>query len=178
MVQHTTAVQQLADQVSGLTLDAVAKKYPKLHPEINPYDLYRAHISNIVSDITGVDSSIVYPAVQWTQGLDKGDFVLAAPALRIKGAKPDALAKEWAAKFPENDPLIETPVPNGPFISFFAKSKPLVSTVIPMIQQLGKTYGKNPYLGLKDQNDPSQGNKRIVRSLSPYTYSCHLAHSL
>jgi arginyl-tRNA synthetase len=166
MVQHTTAVQQLADQVSGLTLDAVAKKYPKLHPEINPYDLYRAHISNIVSDITGVDSSIVYPAVQWTQGLDKGDFVLAAPALRIKGAKPDALAKEWAAKFPENDPLIETPVPNGPFISFFAKSKPLVSTVIPMIQQLGKTYGKNPYLGLKDQNDPSQGNKRIIVEFS------------
>jgi arginyl-tRNA synthetase len=62
--------------------------------------------------------------------------------------------------------LIETPVPNGPFISFFAKSKPLVSTVIPMIQQLGKTYGKNPYLGLKDQNDPSQGNKRIIVEFS------------
>jgi arginyl-tRNA synthetase len=103
---HQSAVQHLVDQVGGLTLDAVTKKYPQTHPEINPFDLYRAHLSNVLAEVSGVDPAIIYPAAQWTQGLDKGDFVLAVPALRVKGTKPDVLASEWAAKVRQPSPRI------------------------------------------------------------------------
>lgn len=72
-------------------------KYPNCFPDINPVDIYRSHITSILTKITGVDSKIVYPALQWTATLDKGDIVLPIPALRIKG-KPDALGSEWVSK--------------------------------------------------------------------------------
>lgn len=91
-------MDQLAQRVEGLSLAGLAQKYPTAHPEINPLDLYRAHLSDVMSKISGVETSIIYPVVMWTQGLDKGDFVVAVPALRIKGQKPDVLAQEWAEK--------------------------------------------------------------------------------
>jgi arginyl-tRNA synthetase len=93
---NPAGIDQLTALVNGLTLDSIAEKYPQAHPEINPLDLYRAHLSNVLAGISGVDPQIVYPAINWTTGLDKGDFVLAVPALRIKGQKPDALATKWA----------------------------------------------------------------------------------
>lgn len=95
---QTNAIQQLVDKAGGLTLDSIAQAYPNAHPEANPLDAYRAHISNVLSDISGVSREIIYPVVSWTAALEKGDFVIAVPALRIKGPKPDVLAAEWAAK--------------------------------------------------------------------------------
>ena len=95
---QSNAIDQLAQRVDGLTLQSLAQKYPTASFESNPLDLYRAHLSNVLSEISGVDTSIIYPVVMLTQSLDKGDFVVAVPALRIKGSKPDVLAQEWAAK--------------------------------------------------------------------------------
>lgn len=95
-------IDQLTTLVSGLSLDSIAEKYPQAHPEINPLDFYRAHVSNVLAGISGVDSQIIYPAINWTTGLDKGDFVLAVPALRLKGQKPDALAIKWAEEVKSN----------------------------------------------------------------------------
>lgn len=94
----TSQLEQLVQKVEGLSLDAFTEKYPNCHPEINPFDLYRAHLSSVLAEITGVDTKIIYPALAWTASLDKGDLVLPAPALRIKGKKPDELAAEWGAK--------------------------------------------------------------------------------
>lgn len=90
--------EELAAKVSGLSLDDLTAKYPNCYPTINPFDLYRGHLANILHDITGVDHKIIYPNLQWTSGLDKGDIILAAPSLRVKGRKPDELAKEWLDK--------------------------------------------------------------------------------
>ncbi|KAK3368619.1 hypothetical protein B0H63DRAFT_497804 [Podospora didyma] len=160
------SLDQLAKQVDRLSLDAVAEKYPNVNPSQNPLDLYRGHLANLLEGITGVDPKIIYPQLLWTSGLDKGDFVLAAPALRIKGKKPDELAKEWAEKFPENDPLFEKPVLVNYFLSFFIKGAPLVKSVLPMIRELGSDFGRNTSLGLKDPKDPSQGKKRIIVEFS------------
>ena len=88
----------LLKKVEGLSLEAIEKKYPNCHPEINPFDLYRAHLADVLAEVTGVDTKIIYPQLSWTASLDKGDIVLATPALRIKGKKPDELAKEWTEK--------------------------------------------------------------------------------
>ncbi|PFH61430.1 hypothetical protein XA68_17416 [Ophiocordyceps unilateralis] len=139
-------------------------RYPGCFPDRNPVDIYRAHITSILHGITGVDPSIIYPAVQWTATLDKGDLTLATPALRVKG-KPDELAKQWLEKWPDS-PLVETPKQVGPFIQFFFKPGPLTKTVIPMALSHSSDFGANPALGLKDQNDPSKGRKRMVLEYS------------
>ena len=65
---------------------------------VNPVDVYRAHISKELAALTGLDTTEIYPRLQWTQTLEKGDLVLPVPALRIKGKKPNDLAEELAEK--------------------------------------------------------------------------------
>lgn len=91
-------MEQLAQKVEGMSLEAIADAYPNCHPELNPFDFYRAHIASILSGISGVEPKIIFSALSWTTSLDKGDLILAAPALRVKGQKPDELAKQWSEK--------------------------------------------------------------------------------
>ncbi|KAI2617938.1 arginyl-tRNA synthetase [Hypomontagnella submonticulosa] len=159
-------MNQLLLKLDHLTLDSIAEKYPATYPEINPLDLYRVHISEVLAPITGVAAEKIHPVIQWTNALDKGDFTLPIPALRIKGAKPDALGAEWVAKFPDDDPLFEKPTAAGAFLSFFIKGAPLAQSLIPMIRSLGVDYGRNRFLGLKNPKNPSEGKKRIVVEFS------------
>lgn len=109
------SIADLAQKVDGLSLDALADKYPGCHPEINPLDLYRAHLANVLEPITGVkDVKLIYKNLQWTSGLGKGDLTLPIPSLgleepkdpkdtsqkpkKINNAKLAQLAKEWAEK--------------------------------------------------------------------------------
>ena len=94
----STPMEQLVKQVDGLSLDAITDSFPNCHPTINPFDLYRAHLAKVLGEVTGVDTKVIYPNLQWTLGLDKGDFALATPSLRLKGKKFDELAKEWTEK--------------------------------------------------------------------------------
>jgi hypothetical protein len=88
----------LVDRLSALGFNESLHRYPNCHPEVNPTDVYRAHLTSILTELTGVDAAIVYPALAWTQTLEKGDLVLPVPALRVKGKKPTELAGEWAEK--------------------------------------------------------------------------------
>ena len=91
-------LDELAKLVDGLSFQDAEEKYPNCYPSKDPFDFYRAHLADVLTKVTGVDPKIVYPALQWTTGLDKGDVIVAVPALRIKGKKPDELAKEFAEK--------------------------------------------------------------------------------
>lgn len=120
-------MEQLAQKVDGMSLDAIADKYPNCHPEINPFDFYRAHLSNVLADISGVDPKIIYPALSWTSSLDKGDLILAAPALRVKGQKPDELAKQWGEKVADgraHDAVGALTMPSSPTTTPSSSSRP------------------------------------------------------
>jgi arginyl-tRNA synthetase len=101
MAATAAASETLSEKLKALNVSYPLPTYPNCHPEINPVDIYRAHLTTILTEITGVDAKIVYPALQWTQTLEMGDLVLPVPALRIKGKKPDELAKVWAEKVRE-----------------------------------------------------------------------------
>lgn len=68
------------------------------NPNGNPIDVYRAHITELVHQVSGVDPAIILPAIQWTNQLENGDLQLPIPALRIKGKKPAELSEEWLPK--------------------------------------------------------------------------------
>ncbi|TVY17327.1 Cytoplasmic arginine--tRNA ligase [Lachnellula arida] len=155
----------LADKLKSLSLTTPLPKYANCYPEANPVDIYRAHITSILTEVTGVDAAVIYPALQWTQTLEKGDLVLPIPALRVKGKKPDELAAEWLEKFPES-PLIHKPSTAGTFLQFFFKVEKLAQILIPSILKQDKQFGQNPYLGLKDPTDESKGRKKILVEFS------------
>ena len=69
---------------------------PECFPSLNPFDVYRIHLANALSEVTGVQPKTIYPLLQRTATLDKGDLLLPVPALRIKGERPDVLASRWA----------------------------------------------------------------------------------
>jgi arginyl-tRNA synthetase len=91
------AASTLSEKLKDLSLATPLPEYPNCYPEVNPVDIYRAHLTEILTKVTGVDAALVYPALQWTQTLEKGDLVLPIPALRVKGKKPPELAAEWVA---------------------------------------------------------------------------------
>lgn len=88
----------LADKLKALSLSTPLPTYPNCFPDLNAVDIYRAHLTELLHGVTGVGKDIIYPALQWTQTLEKGDLVLPIPALRIKGKKPNELAAEWVEK--------------------------------------------------------------------------------
>ncbi|GKT88935.1 arginyl-tRNA synthetase [Colletotrichum tofieldiae] len=157
---------QLTAQLEKLSIGKL-ESFPGCYPDANPVDVYRSHITSLLYDVTGVEKTIIYNALQWTQSLDKGDLVLAVPALRIKGKKPAELTAEWLEKFPES-PLIEKPISfqNGSFLQFWFKTGPLSQLLIPQVRNRGQTFGKNPNNGLKNPEDPSQGKKKIIVEFS------------
>ncbi|KAJ6445556.1 Diacylglycerol O-acyltransferase 2A [Purpureocillium lavendulum] len=158
-------MELFANHVKGMSLDSVRKSFPSACPEANPLDLYRAHLSNVLAEISGVAPSALYPVIMRPQGLDKGDFNIAVPALRLKGPKPDVLAAEWSAKFPVDDALFAAPIVNGSFLSFFVKPEPL-STTLATAGVVNRQLGRNDFNGLKDPEDPSQGRKRVIVEFS------------
>lgn len=93
----TAEASSAADTPSPLPVDKL-DAYPNCYPAVNPVDVYRSHLTTLLHDVTGVDKAIIYPALQWTQSSDKGDLILATPALRVKGKKPNELAEEWVSK--------------------------------------------------------------------------------
>jgi arginyl-tRNA synthetase len=72
--------------------------FPNSYPSLNPTDIYRSHLAEILAPLAGKDAEVIYPKLQWTQTLDKGDLMLPVPALqiKIKGRTPNDLAREWA----------------------------------------------------------------------------------
>lgn len=69
---------------------------PERFPSLNPFDVYRIHLANALSEVTGFQPKTIYPLLQRTATLDKGDLLLPVPACRIKEEKPDVLASRWA----------------------------------------------------------------------------------
>lgn len=143
----------------------VKMNLPNYYPETNPVDIYREHVSKCLAPIVGLEPSFVYPRLSWTQTLDKGDLMLAVPALQIKGKKPQDLAKEIREKFPHSE-LVGKPVAVGTFLQFFFKPIPLTKTVLGSILEHKSVFGGNWKLGLKDLSDPLKGKKKIIVEFS------------
>ncbi|CAI4038202.1 hypothetical protein SMKI_04G5420 [Saccharomyces mikatae IFO 1815] len=133
------STENMISQLKKLSIaePAVAKDS---HPDVNIVDLMRNYISQELSKISGVDTSLIFPALEWTNTMDRGDLLIPVPRLRIKGANPKDLAVEWAEKFPCGD-FLEKVEANGPFIQFFFNPQFLAKLVIPDILIRKEEYG-------------------------------------
>lgn len=110
------------------------------HPDVNVVDLLRNYITEELSKISGVEPSLIFPALEWTNTLDRGDLLIPVPRLRIKNSNPKELAAEWAEKFPCGV-FLEKVESNGPFVQFFFKPQFLLNVVVPDILTRKEEYG-------------------------------------
>ncbi|TGZ84166.1 arginyl-tRNA synthetase [Ascodesmis nigricans] len=134
------SIDELQAQLKSLNVTDPLPVFPGSNPTSNPVDVFRCYIAEELAKISGVDIELVYPALEWTQSMDKGDLILAVPRLRIKGKKPDELAQEWADKWPEND-FIEKPQVHKAFLSFFFKGSMVAPLVLNDILKRKENYG-------------------------------------
>lgn len=169
----------MADDQIASTLDHITTTLDKLgisslpsttelglYPESNPVDIYRVHIISKIQQITDAEPAIINAALQWTQTLDNGDLMLPVPALRLKGKKPDELAREIEAGF--DSPLLEKVSAEKTFVRFFFKADALVQFVLPSVLKRRGQYGFNQRFGRENPQDLQSRKKRaIVEYSSP-----------
>ena len=147
---HTQSVDELAITLKNFGLESVPKA-PNTYPALNPVDIYRSHITELLASVSGIDPKIIYPALQWTQTLDKGDLTLPVPALRVKGKKPAELAVELGEKVHKHFDTL-THIPNA-----LLKLSRLTTTLLPK---------------------PSSPNPRSCNPPSSKTATCNSSSSL
>ncbi|KAF2646295.1 arginyl-tRNA synthetase [Massarina eburnea CBS 473.64] len=159
-------IEGLATALQDFGLDHVPAE-PNTYPAHNPFDLYRSHVTELLSQASGIEPKIIYPTLGKTVKSEHGDLQLAVQALRQKRKDMPEFAKELADKFPES-PLVEKPVVTGTFLNFFFKPEPLAKLVLPSVLKAGPSYGfaAAQHLGLKDPADPSKGRKKIIVEFS------------
>ena len=93
------AAPKLDSELAGLLANLREEKplsvYNGAVPSINPVDIFRCVITEELAKITELDASLIYPALEWTSTLEKGDLILAVPRLRVSA--PAEKAASWAA---------------------------------------------------------------------------------
>jgi arginyl-tRNA synthetase len=89
----TLSVDEISETLKKIGLDTVPQQ-PNTYPALNPFDILRSHITELLSKQTGIDSAIIYRTLAWTAKPENGDLQLAIPALRQKGKDMKELAKE------------------------------------------------------------------------------------
>lgn len=140
-LQHTRkmSTENITSQLQKLSV-----KEPKVmegsHPDVNVVDLMRNYISEELSKISGVDEALIFPALEWTNTLERGDLLIPVPRLRIKGANPKELAFKWAEDFPCGD-FLDRVEANGPFLQFFFKPQFLFKVVVPDVLARKDDFG-------------------------------------
>ncbi|CAM9020620.1 unnamed protein product [Wickerhamomyces anomalus] len=137
-----TSMTTISSSLEKLSLKEPTK-YEGSYPEYNTVDLLRNYITQELSKISGVEPKLIFPALEWTNTLDRGDLLIPIPRLRIKGAKPQELATEWAEKFPLGEYLSKVEG-NGPFIQFFFSPKFLFNLVVKDVLKRKEDYGACP----------------------------------
>ncbi|KAG0123918.1 hypothetical protein HOY82DRAFT_211502 [Tuber indicum] len=156
-VPPSPSLESLNKQLNNCGISEPLTPFPGSNPTTNPVDVYRCYIAHVLAPITGVELELVYPALEWTQNLEKGDLILAAPRLRIPGKNPSELTKEWAEKFPEN-PYVRSPTAAGTFLQFYFKKDVLSKLVLSSILSRKSAYGPI---------DTGKGKRVIVEFSSP-----------
>jgi arginyl-tRNA synthetase len=73
---------------------------PTAHPGENPLDIFRSHIAERLAPFAGVETKAIFEGLDRSTKPETGDFVLAVPRLRIKGAKPQELSVKWQSQVP------------------------------------------------------------------------------
>jgi arginyl-tRNA synthetase len=78
--------------ISGLNIGTI-----EADPLINPLDICRSSLAQILSDLTACDIQDAFKSIQWPNNIYNGDLSVTIPRLR-PGCKPEELSAELVDK--------------------------------------------------------------------------------
>jgi arginyl-tRNA synthetase len=91
------SIDEISASLKKLGLDKVPQE-PNTYPALNPFDIYRSHITELLAKQTGIEPSTIFRCLAWTAKPENGDLQLAVPALRQKDKDMKEFAKEIGEK--------------------------------------------------------------------------------
>jgi hypothetical protein len=97
IAKRTLYMNNLTASLTSLGVTDLAM-IPSAYPDQNPLDIFRTHIAERLAPLAGVNIEAVFSGLDRSTKPETGDFVLAIPRLRIKGAKPQELGEKWQAQ--------------------------------------------------------------------------------
>ena len=95
--EHPFVMEGLTARLALLGITDLPK-IRSAYPDQNPLDIFRSHIAERLAPLAGVDVETVFSGLDRSTKPETGDFVLAVPRLRIKGANPQELGKKWQSQ--------------------------------------------------------------------------------
>lgn len=102
---NTTTLDRLQAKLNALDVETPIPSFDNTEVLVNPIDVYRSYLANLLAALVESDRQLVYDSIQWTNNLANGDLLLVIPKLRLKGVKPADMAKDLSAKVREGLPL-------------------------------------------------------------------------
>lgn len=87
----------LQTSLESLNLNVPIPEIEAAEVLVNPLDVCRTYLAEILADIAGCDIEAAYKSIQWPNNIFNGDLAVILPKLR-PGAKADALAVELMEK--------------------------------------------------------------------------------
>ena len=93
----TKSLDGLQTRLEALNIDTPIRYFDKTHVLVNPIDIYRCYLANMLASVVESDRQLIYDSIQWTNSLINADLLLVTPKLRSKGVKPVDVAKDLSA---------------------------------------------------------------------------------
>lgn len=148
----------ITKSLSELGLQTDASPMQGAFPDHNVIDVMRSYITLQMHSLTGISKEIIFPALDTTSTMDKGDLIVPLPRLRFaKGTDLKGKAAELSEAIVKGGYLSEVRA-EGQFLQFFFDKKTLYTLVIKDILTRKAQYGYVPLYS---------GKKAIVEFSSP-----------
>lgn len=96
-------MEALAQSLESLSLSGPVPEVGAAEVLVNPLDLCRSYLAQILADIVGCDVASAYRSIQWPNNIFNGDLAVILPKLR-PGAKAEEVAVELMEKVCETFP--------------------------------------------------------------------------
>ncbi|EEH33060.2 arginyl-tRNA synthetase [Paracoccidioides lutzii Pb01] len=150
-------------QSLGLTVPIPA--FSAANVVVNPIDIYRCYVADVVKQAVGCGEDIAFNAIQRTQVLAHGDVALIAARLRLKGDNIGQVAAYLSSKLFAL-PLISCPSSKSVFIPIHFNETILPRLILPYIFDRRHLYGQDRFTGLRDAKNEAAGRKKVIVEFS------------
>ncbi|KAF5973027.1 arginyl-tRNA synthetase [Fusarium bulbicola] len=131
----------------------------------NPQDIFRVYLADILQKLVNCDRLVAYDAIQTSNITGMGDLIIVAPRLRLKGVKPEELAKDLLQKLPRTPPF-GCPLLDGIRLQVFFSPNTLSRLLLSYISDRSSSYGYDTSLGLADPTATDGQKKKVVVEFS------------
>ncbi|ORY16264.1 arginyl-tRNA synthetase [Clohesyomyces aquaticus] len=163
----TLSLAELETSLGGLSLNVPLPQFDTANVLVNPLDIFRTYLADILCEIAECDHAVAYSSIQPSNNLSLGDVAVILPKL-CPGGNANEIAFDLIKKFPPC-PLFQLPFPDGVHLRIMFVDEMLPRLVLPFISDRKEAYGCNASLGLQDPSSPDSGRKKLVVEFSSPT---------